>query len=174
MYLVFQLLFFLFFIHSNIYSFQIKLIKSPVFPAIPFSIKHHSLLLSSKNISTEAVYFVDFTPVINKGVMSIYFSLLLGKTVPAKIRIRMVKPVNFFDTHAIEESMYIFDIASQDIINHTISRDFTKQINDEIIDSPIKDFIYTIVNRFNNNFTMSLYNYNCQHFSRKSLEYLGR
>jgi hypothetical protein len=84
-------------------DFAIRIMKYPILKQVPFCMKHHAFVLSETDTSSsKSVYLVDYTPILsqNETVLQIRMKLLLGKWVPAEVRVRCIQDTNFFDDMA--------------------------------------------------------------------------
>ena len=108
------------------------------------NLKLHDVVIIYKT-NSKSIYTIDYTPTHQDNLLT---DLLIGKHVPAHIRIRKLnswdldkwyqtKPINFVD----------------------------------IYDSNLRKHLLTIQNDWNNN-GMNLYNHNCKHFSHFVINYL--
>lgn len=113
-----------------------KILKTPILHFIPQLKLHHVIVIKENDT---LLFAVDFTP-INQSDFHTLKKLLLGKNVPAEIRIVPIYNVSFENNNQI-------------ILEWENKKE--KRIN--LIDFPIFEEW--------NNKTMNLYNHNCQHFS---------
>lgn len=124
-------------INSVAGSIQMRILYSSALHFLPALKLHHIVLFS--NSAGNKVYAIDFTP-INQTSFSTLSKLLLGKNVPAEIRMIHLDGAHFLDT------------------------------DENLIDKWIKNnensvFVNTIkINDWHNE--MNLYTHNCQHFSK--------
>jgi hypothetical protein len=123
---------------------------------------HHYLLVDGK----EGVYVVDFSPIIETNVALTRIQLLLGRAVPAEIRLRYVHGLTSKDDKQIMQSHEVQNIADPEQ-----SRAYTEKNYNEIREDKIRVFLDIIRANCSNNYTMLLYQYNCQHFSREALKF---
>lgn len=145
-----KILFFGIFINS----IKIRILRTGIVSSAPILKLHHVVLLTNNNLS----YTVDFSP-IKKIKNNVQFDLLLGKDVPAEIRVRRIQKANLTnDTDIIKEWVSYNKISTEESIK------LSTQVIQDINDKEIKKIIYDIKD-WNN--TMNLYKYNCQHFSSK-------
>lgn len=100
-------------------SLHIRIIRTPVIHWLPTIKAHHIVLYADETHGTEAelgkqreehnpTYAVDFTPV-KQGSLSTHVLLLLGRNVPAQIRIRAVDNLDIMndsDDTALEKILY--------------------------------------------------------------------
>ena len=102
-------------------SLHIRIIRTPVIHWLPTIKAHHIVLYADETHGTEAeheqgkqreehnpTYAVDFTPV-KQGSLSTHVLLLLGRNVPAQIRIRAVDNLDIMndsDETALEKILY--------------------------------------------------------------------
>ena len=129
--------------HTSILSFvpQLKL--------------HHLVLISKVNEGGD-VYTIDFTP-INQSHMGTLTMLLLGRNVPAELRIRRIKNINIDDDKTI---LQMWDSN----ITENQSRELSKSVYTSIRDKEIKESIALLLLWEKNKKYMNLYTRNCQHF----------
>jgi hypothetical protein len=149
-----------FFIDSIHTTFNIRILKTPLFASSPCFGKHHAILITDTNDKSN-VYFLDYSPIIpsTETVFSIRMKLLFGQTVRAETRLRFIRNVS--DDSQIIKSPDVFDI--QDSVK---SKQITDQTLQSIKEKDIKEFIKRIMDKQNGK--MNLYKYNCQHFCRNT------
>ena len=81
---LYHLLFLLYIVKSHIF---LKILQTSILHFIPSIKLHHIVLLSDK--PEHHLYTLDFTP-INQTQRSTLFNMLLGRNVPAEIRVRYI------------------------------------------------------------------------------------
>jgi hypothetical protein len=155
---LYHLLFLLYIVKSQIF---LKILQTSILHFIP-SIKLHHIVLLSDN-PRHHLYTLDFTP-INQTRRSTLFKMLLGRNVPAEIRLRYII-TNMENTDTIIEKW--------DNINKVTpekSSQLTITVYNTIENTEIKNIIHK---SFNWQHYMNLYNHNCQHFSHyvKNISY---
>lgn len=122
------------------YSFQFKIVKSPI-PILPINLHHIVVLYENDNS-----YTIDFSP-MDQSVKTL-FNLIIGKNVKSKIKIRYI---NISD----------IDINSNNYINIWNNQN---NINlDNVKCDKIKKFMnkYYYMEK-----DINIYNFNCQHFAK--------
>jgi len=141
-------------------SLYIRIMKTPIFRFFPIAIKHHALIIS-KTQNTEGVYLLDYTPITkkNESQLKTHIKLLMGWTVPAEIRLRLIRDAKLDEDEKIVASSDILDVQDAEL-----SKEISKGIYENITDIEIKETIGTMINKSKHNNTMNLYSYNCQSF----------
>ena len=92
------------FIFLNVFFFamcklQMRVMKTAILNFLPQLKLHHLVLISKMNEEGD-IYSIDFTP-INQSHPRTLMHLLLGKNVPAELRIRRYKNTNMYDDKTI-------------------------------------------------------------------------
>jgi hypothetical protein len=147
-----------FFIDPINTTFNIRILKTPLFASSPCFMKHHAILITEPNNASD-IYFLDYTPITEPGkrIIATRLNLLFGQTVSAETRLRHIQ--NVTNDGEISKSPDLFDI--QDSIK-------SKQISDRVLKNikqkDIKEFIKKMIEKQDGK--MNLYTYNCQHFCR--------
>jgi hypothetical protein len=155
---LYHLLFLLYIVKSHIF---LKILQTSILHFIP-SIKLHHIVLLSDN-PRHHLYTLDFTP-INQTQRSTLFKMLLGRNVPAEIRLRYII-TNMENT---DEIIQQWDYMNK--VTPEISFQLTRTVYNTIENAEIKNIIHK---SFNWQHYMNLYNHNCQHFSHyvKNISY---
>jgi len=148
-----------FFIQPTNTTFNIRILKTPLYASSPFFGKHHAIIISEPN-NTSNVYLLDYSPIIepNETVLLTRAKLLFGKTVQAETRLRHIK--NITDDSQILKSPNLFDIQDSEK-----SKQITDRVLKNIKQKDIREFIKRTMDKQDGK--MNLYTYNCQHFCRK-------
>jgi hypothetical protein len=123
--------------------------------SLPHLKLHHLVLISKVNEEND-VYTIDFTP-INQSHMRTLRRLLLGKNVPAELRVRRLQNTNIRDDKKILK-MWDYNITEKQ------SRELSKSVYTSIRDKEIKETISLLLLWEKNKQYMNLYTRNCQHF----------
>jgi hypothetical protein len=137
---------------------QIRVMQTSILKFFP-QLKLHHLVLISKVDEMERysyVYAIDFTP-INQSHPKTFRRLLLGKNVPAELRIRRLQNINIRDDKTI---LKMWDSNLSD--SH--SRELSNSVYTSIQDKEIKETIALFLRWEKNKQYMNLYTRNCQHF----------
>jgi len=147
-----------FLIHPTNSIFNIRILKTPLFTSTPFFGKHHAIIISDPN-NTSNVYVLDYSPIIkpNETILMTRAKLLFGQTVPAETRLRFIR--NITDDGQIAKSPDVFDIQDSEK-----SKQISDQVLKKIKQKDIKEFIKSMMDKQDGK--MNLYTYNCQHFCR--------
>ena len=140
--------------------FNIRILKTPLFGSSPCFAKHHALIISDPN-NTSNVYLLDYSPITepNEIILMTRAKLLFGQTVQAETRLRQIRNITH-DSEIINsrDIIHIQDpIKSQKISDHTLKN---------IKQKDIKEFIKRTMDKQDGK--MNLYTYNCQHFCRNT------
>ena len=138
----------------NVCAISYKILCTPVIGCLPFLRLHHIVVLSNNE---KSIYTIDFTP-DNQSQLITQLKMVLAFNVPAEIRIRNIKNVNFNDEKSIIENWKLStqtDNIESKIIN-------TKTYN-SIMDKKIKQLMNQIFQYQKKD--MNMYINNCQHFS---------
>lgn len=149
-----------FFIHPIQTVFNVRILKTPLFGSSPCFGKHHALIISDSN-DTSQIYLLDYSPIVkpNETILMTRAKLLLGQTIQAETRLRSIK--NITDDSQI--------IKSPDIIDIQYSKK-SKRISDRVLKNikqhDIREFIKKMMDKQDGK--MNLYTYNCQHFCRNT------
>jgi len=150
-------------------EFAIRVMKYPILKQVPVCMKHHAFVISEMDASaSKPVYLVDYSPIVsqNETVLQMRMKLLLGNWVPAEVRVRCIKDVNFFDDMEILNSPYLLEVA-----NAEESRKITAAVYKKISNKDIQTFIGKLIERGNDKQNqMNLYQYNCQSFCSNNIE----
>ena len=147
---LYHLLFLLYIVKSHIF---LKILQTSILHFIP-SIKLHHIVLLSDN-PRHHLYTLDFTP-INQTQRATLFKMLLGRNVPAEIRLR------YIITNIINTDEIIQQWDNMNKVTPEISFQLTRTVYNKIENAEIKNIIHK---SFNWQHYMNLYNHNCQHFS---------
>jgi len=151
--LYYKLLLFLLYVSSYHSHITFRILQSAVVHFAPSIKLHHIVLLSDK--SKQHVYTLDFTP-INQTHRATLLKLLLGRNVPAEVRLRYIE-TNIEYNETILENWNIMNN-----VNEYSSAQLSKRVYNNIYNKQIKN----IVNKaFAWSPYMNLYKHNCQHFS---------
>jgi len=134
---------------------QMRVMKTAILNFLP-QLKLHDLVLISKMNETGDIYSIDFSP-INQSHHKTLRMLLLGKNVPAELRIRRYKNINMHDDKTILK-MWDSNITEKQ------SRELSESIYTSIQEKEIKEVIALFLLWENNKQYMNLYTRNCQHF----------
>ena len=134
---------------------QMRVMKTAILNFLP-QLKLHDLVLISKMNETGDIYSIDFTP-INQSHHKTLRMLLLGKNVPAELRIRRYKNINMHDDKTI---LKMWDSN----ITEKLSRELSESIYTSIQDNEIKEMFDRFLLWEKNKQYMNLYTRNCQHF----------
>ena len=155
---LYHLFFLLYIVKSHIF---LKILQTSILHFIPSIKLHHIVLLSDK--PEHHLYTLDFTP-INQTQRSTLFNMLLGRNVPAEIRVRYII-TNMENT---DEIIQQWDNMNK--VTPEISFQLTRTVYNTIENAEIKNIIHK---SFNWQYYMNLYNHNCQHFSHyvKNISY---
>jgi hypothetical protein len=147
---LYHLLFLLYIVKSHIF---LKILQTSILHFIP-SIKLHHIVLLSDN-PRHHLYTLDFTP-INQTQRATLFKMLLGRNVPAEIRLR------YIITNIINTDEIIQQWDNMNKVTPEISFQLTRTVYNKIENAEIKNIIHK---SFNWKPYMNMYNHNCQHFS---------
>jgi len=134
---------------------QMQVMKTSILNFLP-QLKLHHVVLISKIDKKNDVYTIDFTP-INQSHSKTLTSLLLGKNVPAELRIRRIKNTNINDEKTI---LKLWDSN----ITEKQSLDLNNSVYTSIKDKEIKEMIALFLLWAKKKQYMNLYTCNCQHF----------
>lgn len=134
---------------------QMRVMKTSILHFLP-QLKLHHLVLISKMDKKNDVYTIDFTP-INQTHHRTLSGLLLGKNVPAELRLRRIKNTNICDDKKI---LQIWDSN----MDEKKSRKLSKSVYNSIQDKEIKQVISGFLLWEESKQYMNLYTRNCQHF----------
>lgn len=154
---------------TSLFGFNIRTLHLPIFSQIPVCINHHALIISESDDDSSGIYFVDYTPItaINESVPKTQLKLLLGKTLPAEVRIRYIKNAKIFEDDKILNAWDILDIRTPDE-----SQKLSDLTYNAITNKKIKAFITRILEK-NKSLKINLYGNNCQHFCKRAKKLLG-
>jgi len=141
-----------FFIMSKL---QMRVMKTSILNSLPHLKLHHIVLISKMNELGD-VYTIDFTP-INQSHARTLTTLLLGKNVPAELRVRRIQNTNIHDDKTILK-MWDSNITEKQ------SRELSKSVYTSIRDKEIKEVVSLFLLWEKNKQYMNLYTRNCQHF----------
>ena len=120
-------------------AYEITIMKTPIISNFPF-IKLHDVVIFKDTNATNATFAIDFTPIQqNKSTIK---HLLIGKNIPAKIRIIQLRTSNLY-----EEWLELSQKTQQK----------TK------IKIPLQ--IEELLNKWMPDDKMNFYTHNCKHFS---------
>jgi hypothetical protein len=167
MHIIFFLIILLIYGQINCNKFNLDIIHTPIIDKLPIIKQHHIVILSHD----DEFYTLDFSP-ISKSIIKRTLQLLLGKNIPAEIRLRKI---NILDNDTIDKKKEYkkYKLFLENYINNNFkllnSKDYmqSKELTDitfnNIKNYDIKQFIkeYMIINQ-----SMNLYTNNCQHFSK--------
>ena len=148
--------FLLFSFYSFIYSFNYRVIKTPIFHFTSLIKQHHIVIVKPKN--KRGLYAIDFTPVKQNNFKT-YIYLLLGINIPAEIRVR-----------------YILNDIN---INDDENKIQEKWNKDSIVVNPASSYypVFELQKRktkWREPNYMYLYKHNCQHFSNELVEIIKK
>jgi hypothetical protein len=129
--------------------------KTAILNFLP-QVKLHDLVLISKMNETGDIYSIDFTP-INQSHPKTLRMLLLGKNVPAELRIRRYKNINMHDDKTILK-MWDSNITEKQ------SRELSVSVYNSVQNKEIKEVIALFLLWEKKKQYMNLYTRNCQHF----------
>ena len=157
----YNLIVFLLFIVCHHSQITFRILQSSILHFIPSIKLHHIVLLSDK--PEHHLYTLDFTP-INQTQRSTLFKMLLGRNVPAEIRVR------YIITNIINTDEIIQQWDNMNKVTPEKSFQMTRTVYNTIENTEIKNIIHK---SFNWQHYMNLYNHNCQHFSHyvKNISY---
>jgi len=127
------LLYIILFFTKSYYSLRTRIIKTAILNCAPQIKQHHIVIVEEYN---RILYAVDFTP-LNQSSSETLTKLVLGRDVPAEVRVKYITNTDFYNDQGIIE---------QWLLKPCISSPFPQIEN---WDSS----------------TMNLYTHNCQHFS---------
>ena len=151
---MYTLLFFSFFVYSLLFtrvtSIQKRVLYSAALHFLPALKVHHIVLFS--NDKGNKVYAIDFTP-INQTSFSTLSKLLLGKNVPAEIRMIHLDGSHFLDTD--ERLIEKWIKKNDDLRNANANANANVNVNIKIDGWKSE---------------MNLYTHNCQHFSKWAIK----
>jgi hypothetical protein len=149
---------------TSFFGFNVRTLQMPIFNQIPVCINHHALLISESDDDSSGIYFVDYTPItaVNESVQQTQLKLLLGKTLPAEVRIRYIKNAKIFEDDKILNAWDILDIKNPDE-----SQKLSDLTYNAITNKKIKEFISNLIEK-NKLLKINLYTNNCQHFCRRA------
>jgi hypothetical protein len=134
---------------------QMRVMKTSILNSLPHLKLHHIVLISKMNELGD-VYTIDFTP-INQSHARTLTTLLLGKNVPAELRVRRIQNTNIHDDKTILK-MWDSNITEKQ------SRELSKSVYTSIRDKEIKEVVSLFLLWEKNKQYMNLYTRNCQHF----------
>jgi hypothetical protein len=138
-------------------TFNVRILKAPLFGSSPCFAKHHVIIISDKS-NTSDIYLLDYSPITksNETVFMTRVKLLLGQTIQAETRLRSIKNVT-------NDSQII---SSPDIQDPIKSKQISDRVLKNIKQDDIREFIKKMMDKQDGK--MNLYTYNCQHFCRNT------
>lgn len=137
-------------------TFNIHIFKTPVFKHFPNLKLHHFILIN--DFTSDMLYAIDFTPKKDINSKSL-FQMILGKNVPAEIRLRKLKFKHLYDK---EKIISVWNNINS--VNKNLSVELTQLVLTSIQNEEIKYYIQDILKwKYTD---LHLYFHNCQHFSK--------
>ncbi len=137
---------------------QMRVMHTSILKFFPQLKLHHIVLISKVDVMERYsyVYAIDFTP-INQSHPKTLRRLLLGKNVPAELRVRRLQNINIRDDKII---LKMWDSN----LSESHSRELSNSVYTSIQDKEIKEVIALFLLWEKNKQHMNLYARNCQHF----------